>query len=62
MINFTADRFLHNLVESGSKDANEAMEHIGLLDAVLDLDPSNITELASSIEEIAAWDATEVLD
>ena len=51
--------FISNLMESENDAAAKAMKHIGLLDAHLDLDPSNVTVLSRQIEQISAWDATE---
>ena len=51
--------FISELMRSENDAANKAMRHIGLLDAHLDLDTSNITILSRQIEEISAWDATE---
>ena len=52
-------RFIRGLTASENEAAAEAMEHIGLLDAHLDLDASNVTALSRQIEQISAWDATE---
>lgn len=51
--------FISNLMGSENDAATKAMNHIGLLDAHLDLDTSNITVLSRQIEQISAWDATE---
>ena len=52
-------RFIRGLTASENEAAAEAMEHIGLLDAHLDLDAGNVTALSRQIEQISAWDATE---